>query len=61
VSESMYANDKLNGKFTHWYTNGNKESEGFYLEDKLDGTITYYNIDGTLKEIKKISQGGELK
>ena len=46
--KGSYLNNKLHGKHTRYYENGNKKEEKTYDNGKIVGTVNQYNNDGEL-------------
>ena len=56
----MYINDKMNGTFTEWYPNGQKEQETTYSNDRAEGKSTVWNEQGEVTSIKFYKNGKEV-
>ena len=48
-----YKDGFVDGLWTYWYKNGQREMEGFYKNGWKDGLWTYYTDDGSVKEVKE--------
>ena len=61
-SVRQYLNGKDYGRWTFYYSNGNKETTGkFNKTGKRIGKWKYYYMNGKLKQISTFSNNGEVK
>lgn len=61
ASEAMNHHDKVtgekSGRWTTFYTNGQKESEGEYVMGKKNGTWTYWSESGQVLRTEEFTHG----
>jgi len=61
-TQGNYTNGKEDGKFTRWYSNGQKQKafESNYINGEPDGTWTLWDEDGTIKKVENYQNGVRL-